>query len=281
MSNPVDFLILIRPVNSLMVGFAVVVGIAVTIPVEILSLPALLGFLTGFLISSYSMVVNDIYDREVDRVNNLNRPLANGRIETRTAVIFSVTLLSLGIISSVLISWNNFIIAAVFAFIAWIYNSWGKKQILLGNMMVAASVAIPYIYGGSAVERIGSQLLWFLALTSFLASTGREVIKTISDVEGDEFRDVKSIARIKGSKVAASVGTALFLSAVASSFLPIITNQVGMVYLILIFIPNSLFIYAALKVNRDYSKENAIKIKNLSLIGMIIGMFVFILGGIY
>lgn len=281
MSRPADFLILIRPVNSLMVGFAVIVGIAVAIPTEIFSMPTLLGFLTGFLISSYSMVVNDIYDLEVDRLNKLDRPLAHGRIKPRTAAIYSAILLSLGIITSILISWNNFVIAAVFAFIAWIYNSWGKKQMLLGNIMVAASVAIPYIYGGSAVERIESQLLWFLALTSFLASTGREVIKTISDVEGDKLREVKSVARIKGARTAASIGIILFLAAVASSFLPVINNQVGIVYLILIFIPNGLFIYASLKMNNDYSKESVIRIKNLALIGMIIGMLVFILGGIY
>ena len=75
-----DFLTIIRPINSLMIGFAVIVG-------EVLALNSLpnlnlmiLGFLTGFLISSSSMVFNDYFDLEVDRVNVPNRPLPSGRI---------------------------------------------------------------------------------------------------------------------------------------------------------------------------------------------------------
>ncbi len=281
MSRPIDLIMLTRPVNSIMVGFAVVVGVAVSAPLELLSTPTILGFLTGFLISSYSMVVNDWYDLDVDRINNPNRPLASGRISLRTAAVYAAILLILGIATSLFIGLENFIIATVFAAIAWVYNYWGKKQILLGNMMVAASVAIPYIYGGAAVGRIESLLLWFLALTSFLAATGREVVKTISDVEGDEARRVNSVARVYGSHAAAIVGGVLFLGAASSTVLPIVTGEVGVVFSTLILLPDVLFIYAAVKIIRDSTKTNALKIKNLTLIGMIIGMLVFIIGGIY
>ncbi|MEE9585784.1 MAG: UbiA family prenyltransferase [Nitrososphaerales archaeon] len=281
MSRPIDLIMLTRPVNSIMVGFAVVVGVAVSAPLELLSTPTILGFLTGFLISSYSMVVNDWYDLDVDRINNPNRPLASGRISLRTAAVYAAILLILGIATSLFTGLENFIIATVFAAIAWVYNYWGKKQILLGNMMVAASVAIPYIYGGAAVGRIESLLLWFLALTSFLAATGREVVKTISDVEGDEARRVNSVARVYGSHAAAIVGGVLFLGAASSTVLPIVTGEVGVVYSTLILLPDVLFVYAAVKIIRDSTKTNALKIKNLTLIGMIIGMLVFIIGGIY
>lgn len=281
MSRPIDLIMLTRPVNSIMVGFAVVVGVAVSAPLELLSTPTILGFLTGFLISSYSMVVNDWYDLDVDRINNPNRPLASGRISLRTAAVYAAILLILGIATSLFTGLENFIIATVFAAIAWVYNYWGKKQILLGNMMVAASVAIPYIYGGAAVGRIESLLLWFLALTSFLAATGREVVKTISDVEGDEARRVNSVARVYGSHAAAIVGGVLFLGAASSTVLPIVTGEVGVVFSTLILLPDVLFIYAAVKIIRDSTKTNALKIKNLTLIGMIIGMLVFIIGGIY
>ncbi len=281
MSRPIDLIMLTRPVNSIMVGFAVVVGVAVSAPLELLSTPTILGFLTGFLISSYSMVVNDWYDLDVDRINNPNRPLASGRISLRTAAVYAAILLILGIATSLFTGLENFIIATVFAAIAWVYNYWGKKQILLGNMMVAASVAIPYIYGGAAVGRIESLLLWFLALTSFLAATGREVVKTISDVEGDEARRVNSVARVYGSHAAAIVGGVLFLGAASSTVIPIVTGEVGVVFSTLILLPDVLFIYAAVKIIRDSTKTNALKIKNLTLIGMIIGMLVFIIGGIY
>ena len=281
MSKTIDLMLLTRPVNSIMVGFAVIVGISVSAPNQLLSVPALLGFLTGFLISSYSMVVNDWYDLEVDRINSPDRPLASGRIHPRTAGVFAGIMLTLGLISSILIGLDTFIIASVFAAIAWIYNYQGKKQMLLGNMMVAASVAIPYIYGGATVGMIGDLLLWFLALTSFLAATGREIIKTIADVNGDAARQVKSIARVYGSRIAAYAGAFFFLGAVASTVIPILVGEVGIVFTVLILIPDILFIYAAVRIIMDYSKLKALQIKKLALIGMIIGMVIFIIGGSY
>jgi len=281
MSRTIDLIMLTRPVNSIMVGFAVIVGIAVSAPSQLLSITAVLGFLTGFLISSYSMIVNDCYDLEVDRINSPYRALPSGRIHLRTAAIFSGILLTLGLISSIRIGPDTFIIALVFATIAWAYNFRGKRQMLLGNMMVAASVAIPYIYGGAAVGMMGDRLLWFLALTSFLAATGREIVKTIADVKGDAVRQVKSVARVYGSRIAAYVGAFFFLGAVASTVLPILMGEVGIIFTILILIPDVLFIYASVRIVSDYSKLKAIQIKKLALVGMIIGMVIFIIGGSY
>ncbi len=281
MGTSTDLLKLTRPVNSIMVGFAVVVGVAVTSPLAVFSASAALGFLTGFFISSYSMVVNDYYDIEVDKINTPHRPVASGRITTRTASTYAAILLILGIAAAFPLGRDNLIISATFAAVAWIYNAWGKKQMLLGNMMVAASVAIPYIYGGAAVGNASSPLLWFLALTSFLAATGREVVKTISDIEGDEVRGVRSIARIHGARAAALVGATLFLGAVASTALPVLFRETGLLFSGLILIPDVLFIYAAAKVLQDNSGASALKIKKLTLIGMVIGMFVFIVGGVY
>ena len=281
MSKTIDLMLLTRPVNSIMVGFAVIVGISVSAPNQLLSVPTLLGFLTGFLISSYSMVVNDWYDLEVDRINSPDRPLASGRIHPKTAAVFAGIMLTIGLISSILIGLDTFIIASVFAAIAWIYNYRGKKQMLLGNMMVAASVAIPYIYGGATVGMIDDRLLWFLALTSFLAATGREIIKTIADVDGDAARQVKSIARVYGSRIAAYAGAFFFLGAVGSTVIPILVGEVGIVFTVLILIPDILFIYAAVRIIMDYSKLKALQIKKLALIGMIIGMLIFIIGASY
>src|SRR5579864_5409954 len=93
---------MIRPANSILVGFAVVVGIAITSNNyrEIFSFTSLLGFLTGFFISSFSMISNDIYDYEVDRVNQPTRPLPSGKITVRQATTFSIILLLLGLVSS-------------------------------------------------------------------------------------------------------------------------------------------------------------------------------------
>ncbi|MEM3708686.1 MAG: UbiA family prenyltransferase [Nitrososphaerales archaeon] len=273
-------LALMRPINSIMVGFAVIVGIGVASPSMIFSIYSLLGFLTGFLISSFSMVVNDYYDIEVDKVNRPDRPLPRGSISKNSAIILALILLSIGILSSILISLSNFLIASIFAFLAWFYNFWAKKRGLIGNFIVATSISIPYIYGGVAVGKADEPLLLWLALTSFLAGTGREVIKTISDVAGDEIRGIKSIARIHGSRFASILGAIMFFMAIISSWFPFITGIVSIVYAILILIPNLIFIYASAKILKNPSKANALHVKSIALLGMLLGLIAFLIGGI-
>lgn len=271
---------LIRPINSIMVGFAVIVGIGVASPKMIFSFYSLLGFLTGFFISSFSMVVNDYYDIEVDKVNRPDRPLPSGAISPNSAIKLALILLSIGIASSMLISLNNFVIASVFAFLAWFYNFWGKRRGFIGNIMVAVSVSIPYIYGGMAVGSADKPLLIWLTLTSFLAATGREVIKTICDIKGDELRGVRSIARVHGLRFSSILGAMMFFMAMVSSWIPFITGIVGIVYAMLILIPNLIFVYASVKILKDPSEVNALNVKSISLLGMLIGLIAFLIGGI-
>src|SRR3990170_3223562 len=197
---------LIRPVNSVMIGFAVIVGVAVVEPSKILSLESMLGFFTGFFVSSYSMVINDVYDIEIDRINSPNRPIPSGTMSLMQANMFAAVLLLIGFASASLISLTNIAVAALFGLIAWSYSYWGKKRGVAGNMMVAASMAVPYVFGGVAIGKGNDPMLWFLAATTFLAGTGREVVKTISDVEGDRKKGVNSVAITRGTKTASKVG---------------------------------------------------------------------------
>ena len=270
---------LIRPVNSVMIGFAVIVGVAVVEPSKILSLESMLGFFTGFFVSSYSMVINDVYDIEIDRINSPNRPIPSGTMSLMQANMFAAVLLLIGFASASLISLTNIAVAALFGLIAWGYSYWGKKRGLSGNMMVAASMAVPYVFGGVAIGKGSDVMLWSLALTSFLAGTGREVVKTISDVEGDKARDVRSIAITKGEKMASRIGALFFLAAVSTSLLPLILGITGIVYAVLVLVTDAFFIYISAKIIRNYSVEGAIKVKKLALGGMMLGLLAFLFGG--
>lgn len=282
MVSPSEFLTLIRPINSFMIGTAVLVGMAVISPSSLISIRALISFLVGFLISAFAMVVNDIYDVEIDRVNDPERPIASGRISPGTGVVFASLLLIAGLYSSLLLTTSNFVIALIFAVISWGYSFWGKRNGLLGNMMVAASMAVPFIFGGVAavVSDDKSQIyLWSLALMAFLSGTGREVIKGIADVRGDHERSIRSIALIRGNKTASIVGGIFLSVAIFTSFLPYLIQVAGIVYLLLVLVPNTIFLYTTWRILRDNSPANAEKVKTLALIGMVAGLVAFLLGG--
>ncbi|MDG6997713.1 MAG: geranylgeranylglycerol-phosphate geranylgeranyltransferase [Nitrososphaerota archaeon] len=278
-------LTMIRPANSLMVGFAVVVGVAATSNSyrEIFSLVSLLGFLTGFLISSFSMVSNDIYDLEVDRVNQPGRPLPSGIVSVRNAWVLATLLLIAGLLAAAALGMANFLIASLFALIGWYYNYRGKKMGLLGNSLVALSLAIPYIYGSVALQNYSVNLGYLLALTSFLAGLGREVLKGISDVEGDKIRNVRTVAISRGVKTARLTTAVLFMLAVVSSALPIVFQLLGRalpVYLVLVAIPDAIFSYLTYKVLTLKNDKDSLRLKSLALIGMMLGLIAYLISGL-
>jgi geranylgeranylglycerol-phosphate geranylgeranyltransferase len=264
-----------------MVGFAVIVGMVVSGFSKMSCLSVALGFLTGFFISGYSMIMNDRYDIEVDRVNNPNRPLVKGSVSIKEAEMAAAALLIMGLAASIILGWLTFLIAALFALIAWLYNYRVKRYGLLGNTLVSASVAIPYIYGAVAIGAADEPLIYFLALTSFLAGLGREVVKTICDVKGDEIRDVKSVARVLGAESAAKLGALFFLLAILTSLLPIMLGIVGLVYGALVSAPICIFVGLTVKILKDSSAESAYFVKRVALFGMLLGLIAFMVGGYF
>ncbi len=281
------YLKMIRPTNSIMVGAAVIIGVILTSLQAVLTWKTLFGFLTGFFVASFSMVVNDIYDVEVDRANLLNRPLVRGEIKISAAWAYSITLLFLGIVFSLLTSLTGFIIAVVFGFISWFYNFYLKKQGIIGNLTVALSTSIPYIYGSvvsAAVVPIlqgtfflgSSYLLLWAVMVSFLAVTGREVIKTISDAEGDRIRGIKSITHSIGEENSARAGATFFILAVFFTLGPYLSKQAGIFYLAMVMVPDILFVYLSYSILKDYSSANVHRVKKFALIGMLFGFIAFI-----
>lgn len=273
---------LIRPVNCAMIGFAVVVGAFVSGPPTLPPMELGLGFLTGFFICAYSMVVNDAYDLDVDRVNRPERPIPSGKVSLAEASRLSMVALAAGLVAAALsFDLLALAIALAYAFLSWLYNSRAKKTGLAGNLIVASSLAIPFIYGGAvAGGSIGGSLLLMMALTAFFSGVGREVVKAMADVEGDAKRDVNSVARVRGLAAASWVGAAFFLLAVLTSWVPLLTGLANEVYTIGVVVPDLIFGYLAVAIVLRHDPANAYRVKKIALVGMTVGLLVFIGGAV-
>ena len=280
--NPRGLVDLIRPVNCAMIGFAVVVGAFVSKPSSIPWLQLVLGFFTGFFVCAYSMSVNDVYDLEVDRVNRPDRPIPSGRISVRQASTLSLTMLVVGL-ACALISFVPLavVMAVAYAFLSWLYNAKAKRTGLPGNLIVASSLAIPFIYGGAVSGgSIGGSLLLMMALTAFFSGVGREVVKSMADVEGDAKREVNSIARTRGLGFASRVGALFFLLAVLTSWVPLVTGLANQLYTYGVIIPDVIFVYLAVTIILHYDPQSAHRVKRVALAGMTVGLLVFIGGAV-
>src|SRR5690349_17322350 len=73
------YLTLIRPPNTIMIGLAVIIGEAIEKAPSLPGVQAVVfGFLTASLMMAGTMVANDVYDVEIDKVNSPERPLPSG-----------------------------------------------------------------------------------------------------------------------------------------------------------------------------------------------------------
>ncbi len=271
---------LIRPTNCTMIGFAVIVGIYVSKPPPVSWLTLALGFLTGFFVCAYSMAVNDIYDLEVDKVNRPERPLPSGRLSGSTAYRISILMLVAGIGSAALTLNPAAVgIALLYAFLSWLYNTKAKSTGLPGNIIVASSLAIPFIYGGVVSGgTFSGSLLLMMALTAFFSGVGREIVKAMADVEGDAKRGIKSLARSRGPRTASIVGSGFFLGAVATSWVPLLTGLANRFYTFGVIVPDAIFIYLAAATLIKTDAASSYRVKRIALAGMTVGLLVFIGG---
>ena len=270
----------VRPVNCSMIGFAVIVGYFVSKPASASPATIGLGFVTGFAVCAFSMVVNDYYDIEVDRVNQPTRPLPSGQVSKGEAVAIAALALVAGMGASVAIgNVAAVLIAGTYAALAWLYDYKAKKYGLAGNLIVASSLAIPFIYGGvvSGGHVLGSLLL-FMASTSFLAGVGREVVKAMADVLGDEKRGVGSYASVHGLEPASRLGALFFLAAVVTSVLPLFWIQVNVFYKVGVVLPDAAFVFLAYRILTHADVKGALSVKKTALMGMLLGLIVFIGG---
>ncbi len=267
---------MMRLPNCVMIGFAVIVGEAIassTVP----ALAAFYGFMTGFLLLGASMILNDYFDREIDAINEPKRPLPAGTVKSSEALSFAVILGSVGLLFAANSGLATLLIALASVTIMITYNASIKRSGLLGNAFVSINVAIPFIYGGSAVGSLTWSLGTF-ALLAFLSSMGREIVKGIVDVSGDTARGVKSIAATLGNVKAAKYGTTFFVAAVALSGLPILLGQVTHYYIPLVIICDIGFLLTAYSLLTNPSPKNAKRSKNFVLVWMTFGLLAFLIG---
>ncbi|MHC1586403.1 MAG: geranylgeranylglycerol-phosphate geranylgeranyltransferase [Candidatus Hecatellaceae archaeon] len=273
---------LLRPPNCAMMGLAVLVGEYLTLG-RLDSWASLLGFLTAFTLTGGSMAANDYFDREVDRINEPTRPIPSGQVKPGEALMLASIMGLLGLFSA-FASWIFFggwlapmVAGASFA-LAIYYNGWGKRFGLLGNLMVSACVAIPFLYGAFMVGVMPSLALMFFAAMAFLSNTGREVLKGMADVEGDRLRKVKTIAIQCGLKAAAIAASAFYVAAVVLSVFPPALNLVSVYYVPPVAGCCLGFAYISLKILSKPRVEEAKRLKKLSLLSMLLGLIGFMVG---
>ncbi len=153
-------------------------------------------------IAAAGNIVNDIYDIETDTVNKPHKVIVGKSISEKTAyslfIIFNVIGVLIGFYLSHLVGRSGFFaLFVVISGLLYIYASYLKQLILVGNIVISFLVAMSLILVGlfeliPAITATNqeTQLTFFkiildYAVFAFLLNFLREIIKDIQDIDGD------------------------------------------------------------------------------------------------
>ncbi|KXA95767.1 hypothetical protein AKJ65_00680 [candidate division MSBL1 archaeon SCGC-AAA259E19] len=268
-----------RPHNCLLAGIGVLIGSIISVGSinEVPGWEVTFAFIAAALISGAGNTVNDYADREVDSVNNPERPIPAGEISPSEALLTSRILFVFGILSATLIGKISCLLLAGFnsGLLAY-YASSLKKKGLIGNLAISYLVGSTFLFGGLAVG--GLEIVGILSAMAALSTAGRELIKDIEDIRGDRESGSESFPLKAGRRKAATVGMILTASAIALTPIPYLLGVMGKVYLGVVTISVGTFVAGMLIINRSQDRESAHTASLTYKIGMSLGLFAFLLG---
>lgn len=198
--TPSAFLELLKPITWFAPMWAFACGVVSSgLPAENRWGVIVMGVaLAGPLVCATSQAVNDWYDRDVDAINEPNRPIPSGRIPGRWGFYIACawTALSLAV-AAALGLWVLGAAIVGLAF-AWAYSAPPARLKLngwWGNSAVAISYeGLPWFTGAAVMA--SSLPDWRVVLLALLYSFGAHGIMTLNDfksVEGDQRMGVMSL----------------------------------------------------------------------------------------
>ncbi len=269
----VEFVKMMRPLNSVMAGAAVLITVLVINGHAIKSASsALIGFLTGFLVSSASMLINDVVDLDVDRINKPWKPLPRGLFNPRSVKYFSIASLILGVLLNTLSNPQALLTAATYSIISYAYNFLRNKW--FSHFLVSIATTGPFIYGYS-LSMSGGERFVFIVLFStvvFLINTSREFVKSIADEIGDRAKGYQTITTAFGRELAAKLSLALAISGTLLAVAIGLAGYAGLLYTVILGLSGAAFSSAAIEVLRRPVSEVAQKAKKTMMYSMLFAL---------
>ena len=220
--------------------------------------------------------LNDLYDRETDRVNHPDRPLPSGSVTLREARAFTAAAFVVTAVLAALV--NVFAFAVVILNIALmvLYEAALKAQGAPGNLVIAYLVGSLFLFAGVSVFRSSTAPLVrtsLLAALAFFTTVGREITKDIQDVRGDV--DRRTLPRRIGIRPAGWAAALSFLVGVLLSLAPLPLHVLSVAYAALVIPADGMFIYAAL-----HSAANPARSQCVAKYGMIVALAAFLAGAL-
>ncbi len=112
-----------------------------------------LGFVSLCLVASSNYVMNDIIDRERDRLHpeKKNRPLASGMVSIPAAVLLFAIVLTFGLLLGFFLSAAFGAILCIFFLLTLFYSVWWKEEPFLDVIMISINFMLRSVIGAFVI----------------------------------------------------------------------------------------------------------------------------------
>lgn len=229
------------------------------------------------LLTAGAFALNDYHGFHTDRRNNrFDRPIVAGKVQLEEAKTMAIVLLALGVLLSGVFGFTTFIIAALFAIGSLAYDPILKKLPLIGNIFIATTMAIPFVYGAFIISNTVNDLVLTLTLISILVGVGREILNTTRDIRGDKAIGAKTLPILLGANISVKIASTFILTAVTLSVLPFLWTKSN-TYLALVSICDALLIWAVILANENPNDVSKLKeTRNYTLAALGVGLIAFL-----
>ncbi|MCC7564168.1 MAG: UbiA family prenyltransferase [Methanobacterium sp.] len=269
--NP--YIEILRPGNAIM---AVIAILLMAIISGKFTLEALIAAVVVFLVTGAGNSINDYFDHKIDAVNKPERPIPSGRIHLQKALIYSITLFTLGTIIAFMINILLGIIAFLSSLLMVYYARDLKTKCLIGNITISFLTGLCFVFGGIAVDQIMVSI--YLGFYAFLMTMAREIVKDMEDMVGDEKEGAETLPIVYGKRKSSIIASFFMIIASVSSPLLYFMGIFSIFYLIVLIIAIIVFLSGAISILKDQSLENTRKISKRIKIGMGITFLAFAVG---
>ncbi len=224
-----------RPGNILMIGAAVLLGRYLGSG-DIREANLLYASVAAGLLGAAGNIMNDLVDLDSDLINHPERGLPSGRISIRNARIFLLACLILSLMALATLSPIHWMVYGFCTPLLVAYNLILERTPLFGNLAVSLLVGLAIVFG--ALQTGFSSTVLVAGGFAFFTTLAREIVKDVSDMEGDRRSGLKTLPLSIGSGRSLFIVNAISICIVAASILPFLLLDFGGLYLLVVICTN-------------------------------------------
>lgn len=260
---------LLKPRVMSLVVFTGIVGLWLA-PGHISLLKAFTAILCIALGSGAAGAFNMWYERDVDALmeRTKNRPLPQGKIQPRHALIFALTLAISAVLlmASLVNSLAALYLAIAILFYMLVYTMGLKRRTPQNIVIGGAAGALPPLIGWAAVMNETTLLPWILCGIIFLWTPPH--FWALALYQNDDYRraNIPMLPVVAGVKTTKNHILFYILALVSLSILPVFLGSLGLFYGIIAFVLGLLFIGLGFKLKVSSDPKEGLRLFFFSIL---------------